>query len=433
MISLVLVGVRGFGSRHLREIRQLESKGLARLAALVDPAFGQGLQAKELAFTVAHGLPRYSSLDEFLADGVEFDALSMATPIHLHEEMLHRLCPTGKFIYVEKPPVPTISQLDRLLASHQNSQVAVAFQLIASPCVRRLKELILEGQVGEILSISASGGWPRDCSYYSRNSWAGRLRAPDGRWIFDGVATNAFAHLVHLVTYLAGDEIDTFAVPTRTDGYFLQARPVAAPDTVFLGGEFSGGASYQIAVTHCSRREHAMELRVFGTNGTATLSNDASEVTVNGSRVARSGGHDEAIALAYEDFIGYADGRLSRPAVRLPDCRGYLAATWGAFEAGEGIEPANPARVSTVAVEGGLQFVLEGVDHALAECLKGESRGLQWTESARANRWTQRENESLRLNPLESAGGYYPLIDAPSEKIPGTRTDRDAAMPGRGS
>lgn len=391
MINLVLVGIGGFGSRHLREVRRLESMGLARLTALVDPAFAPGTQANEVFPDLSGRLPRYPSLNEFLADEIDFDALTLATPIHLHEQMLHRLCPTEKFIYVEKPPVPTIDQLNHLLVNHSTARVAVAFQLIASPCVRQLKELILEGKLGDVLSIRASGGWPRDCSYYARNRWAGKLHTPDGECVFDGPATNAFAHLVHLITFLAGDSMDTFAVPERAEGIFLQARPMEAPDTVLLGGEFSGGARYRVAVTHCSRRNHAMELRIFGSKGSATLSDDASELTLNGALVRRGGGHDEAISLAYENFIGFAGGRLSRPATLLPDCSGYLDATWGAYQGSSGIEAINPELVSTEPSEGGVRYIVEGVDEVLQVCLeKDPCDGLAQIQRLIGNKFSQR-------------------------------------------
>lgn len=365
-----LVGARGFGNRHRLEIARLQSRGIAELVACADPSFAPRDHNAHGEFPPHCGL--YASLDALLDHHPACDALIFATPIALHYEMLKQALPCGIPIYVEKPPVATMAQFEELAERKDIRQVAVAFQLISSPLVLQLKQLILAGRLGEPKVITAIGGWPRGDEYYRRNNWAGRLRTMEGLAVRDGPATNGFAHLVHLCSYLSGTLPKDFATLSHGASAHFRAREMEAADTSFLAGEFTGGTRYQIAVSHCTSEEIPMQLRVIGSEGEAVLSENASILSVDGSLVGRSGGHDEAISLAYDDFAEFAAGKSLQPAVRFEDCRGFMQATEFPADCGE-IVTLPPALVSETSGEDGRRMVIRGLDDLLKRYAGGES------------------------------------------------------------
>ncbi len=95
---------------------------------------------------------------------------------------------------------------------------------------------MVAGRIGQILSISAHGLWPRTTAYYKRSTWAGQL-AWQRRPVLDGPCTNAFAHFINLVLYLAGSAESQFAMPVQLTGEAYRARPgLPSYDTGCLAG-----------------------------------------------------------------------------------------------------------------------------------------------------------------------------------------------------
>ena len=140
------------------------------------------------------------------------DIITLPVAIHTHYDMAKRGLEAGYNIILEKPPVPTVQQLDDLMRVERETGnfVAVGFQMIYSRSLRRLKEIILEGRLGEIKEITCRGYWPRTDGYYRRNEWAGKVIV-DGQLVLDGPMNNALAHYLNNMLFIAGPDMDSSA------------------------------------------------------------------------------------------------------------------------------------------------------------------------------------------------------------------------------
>ena len=132
--------------------------------------------------------------------------------------------------------------------------------------MQRLKQLIIEGTIGEVRSIRAGGCWPRSDRYYQRTNWAGKL-VLGGEPVFDGPATNGLAHLVHNIMFLAGSEAVGSAVPIEVEGELYRARPIESYDVACLRGKFACGIDFSLAVTHSTKEPLPFKIEVRGTRG----------------------------------------------------------------------------------------------------------------------------------------------------------------------
>jgi predicted dehydrogenase len=91
---------------------------------------------------------------DLLADH-ELTAVIVATPVPTHFELARRALEAGKHVLVEKPPAMTGAEMDELvaLATARNLVLMPGHLLLYHPGVRRLRELISDGDLGDVLCV----------------------------------------------------------------------------------------------------------------------------------------------------------------------------------------------------------------------------------------------------------------------------------------
>jgi predicted dehydrogenase len=324
-VSFGLIGAGGIGAYHRVAIESNETADRAVLAAVADPWADR--LADQKARLEGRGVRWYMDYRELLRREEDLDAVVIATPIPFHFDMTMACIERGIFIHLEKPPVPLMKQFDELIAADQRQTISVGFQMIGSCCTQLLKNLIVEGKLGEVQEIRAAGCWPRMDNYYSRASWAGRMDL-EGSPVFDGPTTNAFAHLVHNIMYFAGEGQDRFAVPTEVEGELYRARPIESYDTACMRGKFASGAEFSLAVTHATEEALPFKMEVRGTAGWARLTEDGAKLESSvGAPCQCPQDTQELLDVNYTNFIDVLQGKGTRYLTRLADARGYMAAT----------------------------------------------------------------------------------------------------------
>jgi predicted dehydrogenase len=94
---------------------------------------------------------------EKVAGDKEVDAVVVATPVHLHHELAKKALQAGKHAFVEKPMTQTSEQADELvqIAAKKKLTLMVGHTFIYSAPVRRIKEIVKSGDIGEIQYIAS--------------------------------------------------------------------------------------------------------------------------------------------------------------------------------------------------------------------------------------------------------------------------------------
>jgi predicted dehydrogenase len=95
-----------------------------------------------------------SSYDEMLGEP-DMDAVVIATPVPTHYDLAKRALLAGKHVFVEKPPAMRASEMEELVALAQERGLVLmpGHLLLYHPAVRKLKELIDAGDLGDVLCI----------------------------------------------------------------------------------------------------------------------------------------------------------------------------------------------------------------------------------------------------------------------------------------
>ena len=145
MTTVGLVGLGYWGPNLARNFDHL-----ADLTWLCD--FDEGLRS---AFDARYSRARVTAdFGEMLADP-ELDAVVIATPVPTHYALAKQALEACKHVLVEKPPAMKGAEMDELvaLAAERDLVLMPGHLLLYHPGVRKLKELVDEGELGDVLCV----------------------------------------------------------------------------------------------------------------------------------------------------------------------------------------------------------------------------------------------------------------------------------------
>ncbi|CAM4139577.1 Gfo/Idh/MocA family protein [Lederbergia lenta] len=226
-VSIVLVGMNGYGSVYLKEL--LSNNEHAYITGVVDIYPNRSVYYDCL---VENDIPIYESLQDFYVHS-KADLAIISTPIHLHKEqscyaMLH-----GSNVLCEKPASGNPRDIQEMMDTRDRTGkfLAIGFNWSFTPAVQQLKRDILDGAFGKPKRLKSIVLWPRDEDYYNRSSWAGKKYSPNGDMIFDSVANNATSHHLHHLLYLLGPTLDTSCQLKDVTSELYRANKIETFDT----------------------------------------------------------------------------------------------------------------------------------------------------------------------------------------------------------
>jgi predicted dehydrogenase len=95
-----------------------------------------------------------AKFDDLLADDA-LEAIVLATPVPTHYELSKRALEAGKHVFVEKPPAMHAAEMEELveLSRSRNLVLMPGHLLLYHPGVQKLKELIDNGDLGDVLCV----------------------------------------------------------------------------------------------------------------------------------------------------------------------------------------------------------------------------------------------------------------------------------------
>jgi UDP-N-acetylglucosamine 3-dehydrogenase len=151
LLRVGVVGVGVMGSNHARVFGDLPG---IRLVGIVDPDRKQ----RDLV-TAALGCPSFSGVEGLLADGV--DAVTIAAPTHLHQELALACIERGVHVLVEKPIAPSVEEGRAIIAAARRTGVALMVGHVErfNPTVEAIKEAIRDEDILSI-AITRVGPFP---------------------------------------------------------------------------------------------------------------------------------------------------------------------------------------------------------------------------------------------------------------------------------
>ncbi|HZJ57528.1 MAG TPA: Gfo/Idh/MocA family oxidoreductase [Clostridia bacterium] len=247
-ISIVLVGIGGYGGVYLEDLLEGEPEEGIKIAGAVDP---NPAGCKYLDQLKRLQIPIYESLEDFYAEH-SADLAIISSPIHFHSPQTRLALSNGSNVLCEKPVSATIQEAREMAEARDkfNKFVAVGYQWSHSPVIHDLKKDIMEGTLGKPKILKTMVLWSRPDDYFNRSWWAGKIRDSSRNWILDSVANNATAHYLHNMFYVLGDAIDQSATPAEVTAELYRANAIENFDTAAIRAKTEEGTDILFLATH---------------------------------------------------------------------------------------------------------------------------------------------------------------------------------------
>ncbi len=254
-VRIGLAGVHGHGRTHVDAALALARTGRARIVAVADPR-GPG--------DVPEDVRAYAAAADMIAAG-GLDVVVLSTPIPTHGALAEAALHAGAHVLLEKPPVVSVREHERLLQAidETGGAVQVGFQSRASDGIAGVVAAVPE--IGPVRHIAAAGVWSRSEEYWRRARWAGHRRL-DGQVVADGVATNPLAHAIATALAVAGATGAEDVAGVDTD--LRRVNAIATDDTSTVRIRLRGGRPDVVAALAVTgERRHEPYVLVRGERG----------------------------------------------------------------------------------------------------------------------------------------------------------------------
>lgn len=242
-------GILGTG-----RIASVFATGLRELPDAELVAVGSRTAARAAEFADGFAIPRRHASDVDLANDPDIDIVYVASPHPFHHAHARRCLAAGKAVLCEKPLTINADQARDLvaIARERNLFLMEAMWTRFLPAVRRLRELIAAGAIGEVRLLTADFGF--------------RKEYDPGHRLYDpalggGALLDVGVYLVSLASMLFGAPSRIASIPT------MSASGVDAVSALLLGYPNGGVAQLTAAISLATPQEAT----IVGTAGSITL------------------------------------------------------------------------------------------------------------------------------------------------------------------
>lgn len=230
-----IIGISGYGNAHYNDLLAFCKESVIDLCGAT--VINRKDEAEKCAILESMGCKIYDDYLVMLKDlSGKIDFCTIPTGIPMHREMTICALQNNINCLVEKPATTDMMSLKDMIEAEKNSKsfAAVGFQYNYHQTTHHLKQLLLSGALGKIKALKGYCLWPRTNQYYQRNNWAGK-RVVNNIIVNDAPFSNATAHYLMLLLFLAGSTFDTGAMPIDVTGKLLKGNPqISSCDTAEL-------------------------------------------------------------------------------------------------------------------------------------------------------------------------------------------------------
>ena len=265
-VRIGIIGLGNIGQIHVNNL--LESKVPRGVLTAVGDAFPDKLPEYE-----AKGLKTFDSGEALIGSG-EIDALMVATPHFQHTALGIAALEAGLHVMVEKPISAHKADAERLIAA-ANARPELTFsgmfQMRVEPRYQKLRELVQDGELGELIRVIwIMTDWFRAEAYYQSSDWRATWKGEGG-----GVLLNQCLHQLDALQWIVG-------MPSKVQSHVGIGRhhDIEVEDDVTCYMEYANGATGAF-ITSTGETPGSNRFEIAGTKGRALLENDRLIVTRN--------------------------------------------------------------------------------------------------------------------------------------------------------
>lgn len=276
-INIGLIGYKGIGKMHSHGYRNVSTFFDISTTPVLKLICGRTKEevrksAKE------YGWEGWNTDWQEVVQRDDLDLIDICTPNYLHSQIAIEAARAGKHIICEKPLAMSFAEaIEMLKAATMNGiKHMTAFNFRCVPAIRLAKELINDGEIGDI--------------YQWRAQWLSDLMDPGLplRWLFQkdkagsGALGDIGSHLIDLAHYLVGEikEVNalskTFISERPLEGTTNRKGLVEVDDAIQFIARFKNGAMGSFEASRCAGGHlEEFDVEINGSKGSLYFNSNA--------------------------------------------------------------------------------------------------------------------------------------------------------------
>lgn len=278
-------------------------------------------EVKENFLHFGHDIPCFDSLEEMLEKHKEIEAVIVASENKKHFGEFKTCIEYGKHILSMKIPTFDMTEYDELitLVDKNNIICQVELELHYNPCIRRVKELIANNIIGDIISFNAtnitlSPVWAFPWQGVPELSYGEKVVLKKGNPRFRGGALSDHPHIFDLVRWISNDDYNYIYSEVCNN----IRKDIEVEDCLFVTGKMKKGLAFMLDPSWSRMEERIkrpgpgwevfpkrMEVNftIIGTNGLI-------QADAFGPNIYHSGGPNNRYTVQYtyfDEWVGLMD------------------------------------------------------------------------------------------------------------------------------
>jgi predicted dehydrogenase len=231
-------------------------------------------QETAAATAAKFGIPHALADDAALVAHPDVDVVAVSVKVPEHDQLVRAALGAGKHVFCEWPLGVDLEQATALagLARARGVQHLIGLQGYHAPGAVFVRELIDEGVIGRLLTVSAvSSGGPAGRQIPQANVYATDVKAGAT------VLSISAGHILATLARAAGElrQVSGVVASVNRETTVIEtgeAIAVTAPDQVIVAGRLEGGAALSLSVQGgAAPAAPGFEIRIVGTDATLTI------------------------------------------------------------------------------------------------------------------------------------------------------------------
>ncbi len=265
---MLKVGIIGCGKiAQLRHLPEYAENPDCAVHALYDTVPERAREMAEL-----YGGTAYDTVDALLA-APGLDAVSVCAANTAHAPITIAALRAGKHVLCEKPMATSLADCEQMdAASRENGKLLmIGHNQRFADSNRVARELISQGEIGEILSFQSNFG------HQGPEQWTGQTNP----WFFDkkqalfGAIADLGIHKIDILHYLTGQyTTEVTAMVETLHKTFPDGSPITVDDNALCILRMSGGALGTVRASWTFYGREDNSTRIYGTKGVLRIDDD---------------------------------------------------------------------------------------------------------------------------------------------------------------
>jgi predicted dehydrogenase len=241
----------------------------------------------------------FHNMDEMAAHP-EVDLVAVSVRVPLHHELVMAGLRAGKHVFCEWPLGANLKEAQEMAdyARERGLGTFVGLQARSDPTLRYARDLIMQGQIGEVLTANLS------------IMTGAQIERGPGR-IWQGVRSNGAntmtipgGHGIDALCFVLGEFTEVSARVTTRIKEWKEADtgkpvPVDSPDSISIAGVLEGGAEVAVQVAAVPSNPSGNRLEIYGRDGAIIITSGSSNIGPN--RLYVASGRDQGAEVSPPD------------------------------------------------------------------------------------------------------------------------------------